>query len=100
MKVNFNKPFVNFKGEPIVENGKEKSIKEVVAASLFEGHFLMRRPNVSGEEKMVAYNLSRKVNDSGGEIVLSVEEAAMIKEAVLPVLNPGGYAQVVSLIEK
>jgi len=100
MKVNFNMPFVNYKGEPIMESGKEKMIKDVVAATLCEGHWQMRLPNVPGEEKLRSYNLSSKIFESTGEIEISVEDAVMIKDAVLPALNPGGYGQVVALIEQ
>jgi len=100
MKVNFNTPFVNFRGEPIMENGKEKLIKDVVSQTLFEGHWQMRLPNVSGDEKLKAYNLSKKINESEGEIEISLEDAVMVKESALPALNPGGYAQVVALIEQ
>ena len=100
MKVNFNTPFVNYKGEPIMENGKEKLVKDVVAVTLFEGYWQMRLPNVPAEEKLKASNLSNKIYESSGEIEITVEDAVMIKDAVLPALNPGGYAQVVKLVEK
>jgi hypothetical protein len=104
MKVNFNQPFVNFAGVPISErvNGvlQLKTIRDVVAQTLFEGNWLMRKAEVTADDKMQAYELARRIGEATDAVTLTVEEAAIIKEAVLVSLNPGGYAQVVKLIEE
>lgn len=46
----------------------------------------------------MAYDLSIRVYKSMEELEINIEEAAMIKEAVTS-LNPGGYVQVINLIE-
>jgi hypothetical protein len=99
MNVDFNIPFVDFKGEPILQNGKTQVIKGIVAATLFEGNWLLRKMGTTPEDKLAAYILSQRIYSSTGEIEITVEEAATIKEAVLTALNPGGYGQVVAIIE-
>lgn len=105
MKVNLNVPFMNYKGLVITkkiegsEETQDQLMKDVIAPILFSGEWRDERVNaLSGNEKIRAYSLSLKIYQSTGEIELSAEEALMIKEAAL-VLNPGGYAQVVKLID-
>ncbi|WP_368107820.1 hypothetical protein [Bacteroides stercoris] len=99
MKINFNQPFKNYKGEVIIEdNGAPQLIKNVVSALLFSGKWLERKANAKPEEKVMAYDLSIRVYKSMEELEINIEEAAMIKEAVTS-LNPGGYVQVINLIE-
>jgi hypothetical protein len=107
MKVNFNKGFVNFKGEPIVServvDGNKRYVpqlmKDVLSPLLFEGEWARTRGTpLSGGEKIRAYELSLRIYKSTGEVELTAEDAVLIKEAA-QALNPGGYAQVVQLIE-
>ena len=65
---------------------------------LFSGKWLERKANAKPEEKVMAYDLSIRVYKSMEELEINIEEAAMIKEAVTS-LNPGGYVQVINLIE-
>ena len=65
---------------------------------LFSGKWLERKANAKPEEKVMAYDLSIRVYKSMEEMEINIEEAAMIKEAVTS-LNPGGYVQVINLIE-
>lgn len=46
----------------------------------------------------MAYDLSMRIYKATDEMELNIEEAAMIKEAAA-FLNPGGYVQVINLIE-
>lgn len=99
MKVNFNQSFKDFRGEPIIEeNGKPQLVKNVMSALLFSGTWLDRKPNSSPEEKVMAADLSSRIYKSTEEIELTVEEAAIVKAAATS-LNPGGYIQVINLIE-
>lgn len=78
---------------------QEQLMKDVIAPILFSGEWRDERVNaLSGDEKIRAYSLSLKIYQSTGDIEISAEEALMIKEAAL-VLNPGGYAQIVKLID-
>ena len=65
---------------------------------LFSGKWLEKKANAKPEEKVMAYDLSIRVYKSMEEMEINIEEAAMIKEAVTS-LNPGGYVQVINLIE-
>lgn len=107
MKVNLNVPFMNYKGLVITKKvegtdvEQEQLMKDVIAPILFSGEWRDERVRVnalSGDEKIRAYSLSLKIYQSTGDIEISAEEALMIKEAAL-VLNPGGYAQIVKLID-
>lgn len=105
MKVNLNVPFMNYKGLAITkkvdgtDTVQEQLMKDVIAPILFSGVWRDERVNaLSGDEKIRAYSLSLKIYQSTGDIEISAEEALMIKEAAL-VLNPGGYAQIVKLID-
>ena len=121
MKVNLNVPFMNYKGcllytsdaaddtdyKGLVITKKvegtdveqEQLMKDVIAPILFSGEWRDERVNaLSGDEKIRAYSLSLKIYQSTGDIEISAEEALMIKEAAL-VLSPGGYAQIVKLID-
>ena len=78
---------------------QEQLMKDVIAPILFSGEWSDERVNaLSGDEKIRAYSLSLKIYQSTGDIEISAEEALMIKEAAL-VLSPGGYAQIVKLID-
>ena len=96
MKVNLNVPFMNYKGLVITKKvegtdvEQEQLMKDVIAPILFSGEWR--------DERVNALSLSLKIYQSTGNIEISAEEALMIKEAAL-VLNPGGYAQIVKLID-
>lgn len=99
MKINFNQPFKNYKGEVIIEdNGVPQLIKNIVSALLFSGKWLEKKPDARPEDKIMAYDLSIRIYKAAREIELNIEEAAMIKDAAAS-LNPGGYVQVINLIE-
>ena len=76
---------------------KNEEIYRWVAAWI-KGELTPEVNALSGDEKIRAYSLSLKIYQSTGNIEISAEEALMIKEAAL-VLNPGGYAQIVKLID-
>ena len=92
MKVNLNVPFMNYKGLVITKKvegtdvEQEQLMKDVIAPILFSGEWRDERVNaLSGDEKIRAYSLSLKIYQSTGEAAL--------------VLSPGGYAQIVKLID-
>jgi hypothetical protein len=95
MKVNFNVPFKNFKGEAIVKDGKEQLIKDVLAPVMFEGNWIS---SVDGKEKLMSYDLSVRIYAAEGEINITPEEAILIQRGA-QILNAAGYAQIHQLIE-
>lgn len=93
MKLNFNVPFKDYKGEVIKENGKDKKISEMIASLLFVADGITKN-----DDKMKAFNLSQRIYTATNEIEITVEEAAMIKK-VAEKVSAGGYAQIINLIE-
>lgn len=102
MKINFNRPFLNFRGEPIMKTAgghEPQVIKEVISSLLFDGEWVRSSgKSITPEDKMRAYDLSVRIYKSAGEVDITAEDAVLIKEAACA-LNPGGYAQIVKLIE-
>lgn len=100
MKINFNKPFLMFDGAIAKENGKPQYMKDIIAQILFSGEWIGKKENRS-KMLLMAYDLSQRIIKSTGEIEITVEEAALIKEgAEALITSAGGYAQIVNLIEK
>ena len=83
------------------EEEKAKMIDETVSLLLFSGDFI--RPSSDAEmvtkQKLASYELYCKISKAKGVVELTAEEAALVKQAAA-VLNPGGYGQIVELIEK
>ncbi|KAA6347961.1 hypothetical protein EZS27_004584 [termite gut metagenome] len=96
MKVNFNVPFKNVKGEAIVKDGKEQLMKDVLAPVLFDGNWIS---SASPEEKLMSYDLSTRIYAAEGEMEITTEEASLIKRGA-QILNAAGYSQIYKLIEK
>lgn len=93
MKINFNQPFKNYNGNVILKDGQPQTMADVIAKSLFYAE------NLDAARKTTAYTLSQKIFQATGDVELTIEELSLIKETVAD-LNPGGYAQIVNLIEK
>ena len=99
MKINFNQPFIGYDGNPTSINGKTQLIKDLLAQVLFSGSWIGEKDN-KVELMLVSYDLSQRIYKSTGEVDITVEEAALIKEAAgKSIASAGGYAQVVHLIE-
>ena len=78
MKLNLHVPFKAWNGEEIKERkGEEEKAKMI-------------------DETVSLYC---KISKAKGVVELTAEEAALVKQAAA-VLNPGGYGQIVELIEK
>lgn len=105
MKLNLHVPFKAWNGEEIKERKgeeeKAKMIDETVSLLLFSEDFI--RPSSDAEmvakQKLASYELYCKISKAKGVVELTAEEAALVKQAAA-VLNPGGYGQIVELIEK
>jgi hypothetical protein len=95
MKVNFNVPFKNVKGESMTKDGKEQLVKDVLAPVMFEGNWIS---STSPKEKLMSYDLSTRIYAADGEIEITIEEATLIKQGA-QILNAVGYSQIYKLIE-
>lgn len=98
MKVNFNIPLRNFKGEAEKDEvtRKDKLVKELVCQCLFMGNGLKKESDLDNK-KLVAYNLQRRIWDSTDAIEIEDKESVLIKEACT-IVNAGGYGQIVELL--
>lgn len=99
MKVNFVKPFKDYKGKDIEKDGKKQMINDLLAQCLFTGEGLERTGNVEkdNKNKFDAYKLCQRVIAAKGAIEIGPNEAVIIKQAASS-LNAAGYAQIVELI--
>lgn len=93
MKVNFNKRFRDYNGVEI----KGETIGMTVAKSLFNHG---GAEAVDADTKFRAYLLSQKIAQAMGDVDITVEDAALIKEVCGKSLTAGGYGQVCGIIEQ
>lgn len=93
MKVNFNKKFKNFDGSEM----EGETIAMMVAKSLFT---YGNADPVDVDTKFRAYMLWQKIAHATGDVEITVEEAALIKEVCGKSLVAGGYGQVCGIIEQ
>lgn len=100
MKVNFNQTFKDYRGDDLLVGGHPQVIGPIVAQCLFNGEGMKPcgNPIKDNARKLTSYILCNRIMQSDGPVNLTVEEAALIKEAV-ETLTPGCYAQIVLLIE-
>lgn len=98
MKVNFNKSFVDFKGNEVRTGSKPVLISEEIGRILFALGTSGNAPH-NAEEKYMAYKLCNRITAVQGEVELTTEEAAFIVKVCGETLTAGGYGQVRDLIE-
>lgn len=93
MKINFNRSFVDQKGNPL-----SVMIADEIGKSLF---FLgaTGKNQVSAEEKYMAYKLCNRISASQDEVEITADEAAFILRVCGETLSAGAYGQVRDLID-
>lgn len=110
MKINLDQPILDFKGNPVlIENSKDKdplTLKSAFFTALSEPAL---ETNAQGQnvpeqlpadQKMRMYKLCNTIIN-GGEVDLSVEDIAFIKERVGKVfISPLVYGRVSEILEK
>lgn len=92
MKINFNVPFMDYKGQPT-----QQIIGEEIAKALFNAG--MRNNQIGNEDKYQAYKLCRSISEANGEVEISTEEATLVKNICANCMTAGGYGQLYELIE-
>ena len=91
MKVNFNVPFLNLKGQPIKLNDEITTIKDVICAQLFSS-------NIGDKDaKYKRFKICLKLNNSNSEVEITPDEVNIILDSCSE-LNVGGYGQVYNLL--
>lgn len=95
MKVNFNKPFLNYKGETLQDqNDNDQLMIDAVCSNLYTSRELD-----TPEEKYKAFQLCQRIATSKKDIEVSSEEAILIKKVCNAALIPGAYGQIEELLE-
>ena len=98
MKVNLNSPFLDFKGNPLTENGKVAMVSERIASHLFSVSTLRKEP-LPADKKYLAYKLCNAIMRDPTSVELSTEDAAFVKDVCSEAFTPGAYGQIVDAIE-
>lgn len=99
MEVDFHRNFRDAFGEDILdEQGERREIGRTMSNHLYSCSSLGGKP-LSGEEKYLAYKLSKKIAGSTGATELSLEEGAFLKKLGAQVLSAGAYGELLDLIE-
>lgn len=113
MKVNFNTPFKNYKGEDmqkeveVLRDGKNAKelqpvlIADILAQNLYNGEGIERTGNAGkdNEAKFKAYQLCHRIFNASDAVDLTAEEALLIKQVSAASLTAGAYGQIVELLE-
>lgn len=100
MKVNFDTTLLTLDGKVVKSDvdGKKVSatLKSICVNVLMVSN--PREKDLGGEEKLKRYELARKIN-AGGEIEVSAEDVALLKELVGYLYGPLVVGNVYSLFE-
>ena len=96
MKVNFNRPFTDFKGNAMCENGKPLMMSEGIGRELFQ---LGRSERRNADDKYMAYKLCNRISSSSGDVDLTAEEGAFIVNVCADSMTAGAYGQVKDIID-
>lgn len=92
MRVNFNKSFVDQKGNPL-----SVVMADEIGKSLF---FLgSGKSQVSPEDKYRAYKLCNRISSAQDDIELTADEASFVLRICGETLSAGAYGQVRDMIE-
>ncbi len=98
MKVNFNKPFMDATGKPVMMGDQKQVISERLGFMLFNLSQIKGQP-ATPEQKYQAYCLLKKIKDNPEEVEITTEEGTLIKDIAAEVLSAGAYGQIYDIIE-
>lgn len=94
MKVNFNKPLKDFRGEDMKDEfGKVQIIKDIVCARLYSSGDEMNE-----DEKYESYKLMTRINAADGDMDISDKESLLIKKCCNKTLTAGAFGQIFDLL--
>lgn len=97
MKINFNIPVKDYKGQALVSNGKVQMLNDHVGQAMYMVHSVGGN-SLTPDEKYMAYKICNKMQ-SQNEIELNSEECAFIIKVCGESLISGAYGQIRELIE-
>ncbi|MCD6262343.1 MAG: hypothetical protein J7J52_04905 [Deltaproteobacteria bacterium] len=95
MIVNMSAELKTLDGEPLIDAGKPVTLKDVSVNALLAQQ---ERETLDAKEKLARYELALKVN-KGGDVEVTVEEIAKIKDCVGKVYPTLVVGQVFHLLE-
>lgn len=97
MKVIFNKPFKDYKGNDVVAGGKPVMISDEIGRILF-GLSTSGNVPLNADEKYLAYKLCSRISGTDEAIDITAEEGAFIVKVCGEMLTAGAYGQIRDLI--
>ena len=91
MKVNFNKPLKDFRGEDMKDEfGK---VQNIVCARLYSSG-----KDMSIDDKFEAYKLMKRIEASNSDVDINDRESLLIKECCNNTLTAGAFGQIFELL--
>lgn len=97
MKINFNQPFKDFRGNVVLANGKPVMMADEVGRTLYNAGSAKQ---LTAEEKYEAYKICTRITTSDGEVDITAEDGATILRLCAETMTAGAYGQIKDLIEK
>jgi len=88
MKINFNVPLKNLKGEILKDKGKDVTLKDVSTNALLGNY---QDEKIDGEEKLKRFLLATRIYESKDEIELENDDVKLVKDMIAK-----GYSTVVT----
>lgn len=94
MKVDFNKPLKDFRGEDMKDEfGEVQNIKDIVCARLYSSG-----KDMSIDDKFEAYKLMKRIEASNSDVDINDRESLLIKECCNNTLTAGAFGQIFELL--
>jgi hypothetical protein len=98
MKIQVNQPLKTIHGNNLEEvKGKSFTVKDAIVSGLLSQD---NSENINGQKKFELYKLASKIQDAEGEVEITIEQAATIKERVGKSFTALVVGQVYEIIEK
>lgn len=102
MKINFNRPLLDFKGNEAIKvvNGKEvkQLLRDVVSEALYAAR-MNPQLGIDMSKKLRAYKMLQQIINNRGVIEVNTEDATLLKEICADVFTAGSFGQINELIE-
>ena len=102
MKLNLNKPLIDFRGKEAIKivNGKEQKqfLRDMVSEALYAAG-MNPQSGMDMAKKLRAYNMLQQIINNRGILEITTEDATLLKEICADVFTAGAFGQINELIE-
>ena len=102
MKINLNRPLLDFKGNEAIKvvNGKEvkHSLRDMVSEALYAAG-INQQKSMEMAKKLRAYKMLQQIINNRGVLDIETEDATLLKEICADFFTAGAYGQIYDLIE-